>query len=142
MTWWNRAQWICSALCFILVCVSFRNGINLRPKFNLENCFCFWIERKKEKKKEKERKKKTTHPLLSIKKRINTKEKSSHFSTLDPQESKRKHPDYASCDEFDLTTDSNKHLCRRGSFRIPYQCSEVKWLLKELYGCWNKELFI
>ena len=38
--------------------------------------------------------------------------------------------------------DRNKHLCQGGSFRISHQCSEVKWLLKELYGCWNKELFI
>lgn len=40
----------------------------------------------------KKEKKKTTH-LLSIKKWMNTKEKSSRFSTLDPQESKRKDPD-------------------------------------------------
>lgn len=38
---------------------------------------------------------------------MNTKEKSSHFRTLDPQESKRKDPDYTSYDEFDLTTETN-----------------------------------
>lgn len=132
-----------------LFCSMFYFGLCFIQKWNksqtqiqLRKLCLFLLLNWKKKGEKKKRKKKTTHPLLSIKKRINTKEKSSHFSTLDPQESKRKDPDYTSCDEFDLTTDSNKYLCRGGSFRIPYQCSEVKWLLKELYGCWNKELFI
>ena len=56
----------CSPLCFILVRFSFRNGANLRPKFNLENyvCLCFRIEKKKK-----------ANLLLPIKKRINTREK-------------------------------------------------------------------
>ena len=96
-----------------LFCSMFYFGLRFIQKWNKPQTqmqlrkLCLFLLLNWKKKEKKKKTQKTTHLLLSIKKRMNTKEKSSHFSTLDPQESKRKDPDYTSCDEFDLTTETN-----------------------------------
>lgn len=85
-SWWldgirHKAS---SALCFILLCFSFRNGANLRPKFNLEKYVCLWFWIGGGGWVETENKNKNVNIRLSIKKQINIREKSFSFQHPGP----------------------------------------------------------
>lgn len=101
-----KSQWLdgirhielfCSVFCFGLF-----YGANLRPKFNLGNYVCLWFELKDKIKNKQTGKKPLTLSFRSKGKWIPGRSHS-HFSTLDPQEVKKKKNegggDYTNCDK-------------------------------------------